>query len=1110
MRATRVHGLTILFLFTLGVAAGQRALAQEERTPPPGIVIDKSRDFKRIHIGSPSMEILADGTYVASHDWFGPAYGDKRKVTVVFQSKDKGATWQKISEFEGQKGSMMFAVGRTLWHIGWCTPGVQGKSANCIAIRRSDDGGKTWSVPTDEKSGLLLSDKHYFVDPAPVLFHKGRIWKEVEVVGPKDKSPRNWATGYQPMVASAPQDADLLDRSNWTFSNSVPWKSRPGLGGWLEGNVLFTPEGKMIIQMRVDDIKNCGKAAQVQVSADGKTASYDPASGFVAMPGGCKKFVIKFDPVSKKYWSLVNWVHPDDVDAPDKERVRNTLALVSSDDLKEWSIRTIVLRHPSTKIGFQYCDWRIEGDDMVFVCRMGWEGAPNCHDANYLTFHRLKNFRTLTRAADEVPLRIQGPKGELILDGKGISLTPSIASCPKICANGEPVWAVHVQKDGPTPIEGNPVVLTDRGQQVKRESLPGGIRLSYESLSDGKKTWRIGLTLVICSKGDAFEVSGEIKNDEQGWIVCGFTGPALNGIQTDPASHPVLLPEGFGRRVSSVPKATDKTPPLPWRRAGNRFALESYYPSNRATMQWCALAGARGGLYLGCHDATHSAKGFWVRYDAEGHQLGLTVRQQNFCPAGKRWTLPTVVFLPYEGTWHTAARYYRAWFDAATPLPEKPAWVRNASGWLLCILKQQNGEVMWDYPSLAQLAKVADERGIDILGLFGWAHGGHDHLYPDYHPDPLMGGKESLRRALQEVHRLGKRAIIYANGQLEERDTEFWKTQGKDLAMIRKDGVSVQETWHKFKNAPAYHFDLGCLAAKGWCDRMLSLAIQANELGADGILFDQLGNTGARACYATTHGHPTPSMVYAGDRVIMLRRIVDHMKTINPDFIVMTEGLHDSVLNSISLFHGCVLGVFPEAPAELVARLRAEPGSVALPELFRYTFPEVMSTVRVPTPMLTRPIVNYACLYGFRYEIESRYAPDVRYLKDNKVPEASEYEQVLSKPDIAAMQATPPQEATRYLKQVIEFQRANADVLWQGRFADDEGFSFQGPGLVAKSYVDGERLGVLVWNPGASPATFTASVPGRHLVSASEPEKGRVEAFSPLAPDTIRLLLWKK
>ena len=358
------------------VRLGLLSLPQDrEDDSPPGVVIDKSPDFKQIHVGAPSMEILPDGTYVASHDWFGPAYRN-RKVTVVFESKDQGATWQKISEFEGQKGSMMFAVGTKLWHLGWCTPGIEGKSPNCIAIRRSEDGGHTWTAPVDDKSGLLLSDKRYFVDPAPVLFHKGRVWKEVETVGPKDGGKRNWATGFQPIVASAPQDANLLDRRNWTFSNPVPWTSQPGLGGWLEGNVLFTPAGKMIIQMRVDDIKHGGKAAQVQVSDDGKTASFDPATGLVAMPGGCKKFVIKYDDVSQKYWSLVDWVHPADVDAPDKERVRNTLALVCSSDLQTWHIRKIVLRHPSTTIGFQYCDWRIVGDDMVFVCRMAWKGRP--------------------------------------------------------------------------------------------------------------------------------------------------------------------------------------------------------------------------------------------------------------------------------------------------------------------------------------------------------------------------------------------------------------------------------------------------------------------------------------------------------------------------------------------------------------------------------------------------------------------------------------------------------------------------------------------------------------------------------------------------------------
>ena len=711
-------------------------------------------------------------------------------------------------------------------------------------------------------------------------------------------------------------------------------------------------------------------------------------------------------------------------------------------------------------------------------------------------------------AAESAPLRIKGSNGELIVDAKGISLAPSNASCPTVTTKNMPMWAVLLQKAGKPPVKGAPVVLEDRKQTVKRETGPDSIRLIYESLTDGKQTWQVSLTLDIHRRGDAFEVTGEIKNNEPAWIVCGFTGPVLDGIQADLATHPLLLADGFGRRVNRVPDEKGKA--APWHSAGKRFEVATHYPSRSGTMQWCTLAGEQGGLYLGCHDAAHGAKDFCVRFDPTDKQFGFAIKHRFFRAAGKSWSLPPTIFLPYEGTWHTAAHYYRDWIDAATPVLKTPAWTQNASGWLLCILKQQNGEVLWDYPSLEQLADVADQRGLDILGLFGWAHGGHDHLYPDYFPDPKMGGEAALRKALKEVHRHGKRAIIYANGQLEERDTEFWKTQGKDLAVIKRDGVSVQETWHKYRNAPSYHFDVACLATQGWYDRMLALAIQANNLGADGILYDQLGVVGPKACYATGHEHPIPSTVCTNDRTQFLQRIADHMKTINPDFIVMTEGLHDSIANSISLFHGCVLGVFGTSSGDIMTRLHRSSVSSPFPEMFRYTFPEVMSTMRNPTPMINRVGTNYACVYGFRHEIESRYAPDVRYLKEDKVPEASEYREVLSPPNIGMMQATSPEEANAYLKRVVEFQRKNADLLWRGRFVDDQGFAFSGENLIAKAYVAGNRTGVLVWNPSNQSATFTLSVPHAKLVSASEPENDNPQAFAALAPQTVRLLVWEK
>jgi hypothetical protein len=72
--------------------------------------------------------------------------------------------------------------------------------------------------------------------------------------------------------------------------------------------------------------------------------------------------------------------------------------LISSRDLRSWSLRSIVLRSPDVQnTGFQYVDWLIDGDDLIAVSRTAYDdglgGAHNAHDANYLTFHRIEKFR---------------------------------------------------------------------------------------------------------------------------------------------------------------------------------------------------------------------------------------------------------------------------------------------------------------------------------------------------------------------------------------------------------------------------------------------------------------------------------------------------------------------------------------------------------------------------------------------------------------------------------------------------------------------------------------------------------------------------------------------
>ena len=97
--------------------------------------------------------------------------------------------------------------------------------------------------------------------------------------------------------------------------------------------------------------------------------------------------------MTRRYWSLVN-------KQKDPDAYRNILTLVSSSDLRDWRVESVILQHPdSEKHAFQYVDWLFEGDDIIAVSRTAYNdglgGAHRAHDANYMTFHRIANFREL-------------------------------------------------------------------------------------------------------------------------------------------------------------------------------------------------------------------------------------------------------------------------------------------------------------------------------------------------------------------------------------------------------------------------------------------------------------------------------------------------------------------------------------------------------------------------------------------------------------------------------------------------------------------------------------------------------------------------------------------
>ncbi len=344
---------------------------------PPGIVIDHAPAKEGRYIGSPSIAVLPGGDYIATHDFFGPASGQSVSATTrVFRSKDRGRSWKQTAELKDQFWSNLFIHRGQLYLMG--TTYEYGR----IVIRRSTDSGVTWSQPA-----FLTSEPGFHTAPVPVVEHDGRVWRAFEY-----HPPGPWGS-FQAFVMSAAADADLLDAASWSMTERLSYPSDAAEGKtWLEGNAVVAPDGTLLDILRVANIE---KAAILMASKDQLKFA-----GLIAFPGGSKKFTIRYDRKSKRYWTLCNpALDQYPLSQKDPASVRNTLALMASKDLHNWRVERIILSHPTPeKYGFQYADWQFDGSSIVAVVRTAFDdefgGPPRAHDANYLTFHRIPNFRS--------------------------------------------------------------------------------------------------------------------------------------------------------------------------------------------------------------------------------------------------------------------------------------------------------------------------------------------------------------------------------------------------------------------------------------------------------------------------------------------------------------------------------------------------------------------------------------------------------------------------------------------------------------------------------------------------------------------------------------------
>jgi hypothetical protein len=289
--------------------------------------------------------------------------------------------------------------------------------------------------------------------PANVWFANGCVYLVME--RRIHHNVQGWyPSELQPILMRARVHDDLTDPDAWTFTDTpafhevicdagfdgfgIPfypgrypevWMAEDGQRGsapigWLETNVVqildphhvwHDPTGRTLhLWMRAHTgLTNYGLIAHVREEGprpgEGRmTFGFEHApSGhrlcYLPVPGGQMKFHLLFDEKTGTYWLLstqstdsmrrLETLPADRYGLADNQRSR--LQLHFSTNMVDWVFAGMVAIGETENCARHYASMAFDQEDLIVLSRSGDLNAMNCHDTNMITFHRIRDFRSL-------------------------------------------------------------------------------------------------------------------------------------------------------------------------------------------------------------------------------------------------------------------------------------------------------------------------------------------------------------------------------------------------------------------------------------------------------------------------------------------------------------------------------------------------------------------------------------------------------------------------------------------------------------------------------------------------------------------------------------------
>jgi hypothetical protein len=239
-----------------------------------------------------------------------------------------------------------------------------------------------------------------------------------------------------------------------------------------------------------------------------------------------------------------------------------------------------------------------------------------------------------------------------------------------------------------------------------------------------------------------------------------------------------------------------------------------------------------------------------------------------------------------------------------TTWTDRPEWFRRAPGIYLATPVTSGGSSLlfsakakWAMPSrishFKELPTFLDEAkklGTNVLYLVDVYQGPEDwppvkwRLWKEhFRIREDLGGAKALRKAIDQVHAKGGKVILYVTGFAMNRESPLGKEKGAKWAIIQ-DGEPIDRPY------PDQY--MGCPYVKEWREHVVGICARyAQEVGADGVHVDSLGNQRGWKCESTEHGHePGDGEAFNVGSQRLLSEVRTAMRKHVPEAVVLCEG----------------------------------------------------------------------------------------------------------------------------------------------------------------------------------------------------------------------------